>query len=41
MELLLGTNEQPTKVRIKGRAGTGDITVGVCYKATPLGRLSG
>jgi len=37
MELHLGMDEEPTKslwVRIKGRAeaGTGDITVGVCYR---------
>jgi len=34
MELRLGTNEEPNEslwVRIKGRAGTGDIIVGVCY----------
>ncbi|KAK4831293.1 hypothetical protein QYF61_016763 [Mycteria americana] len=35
MELHLGMDEEPTKslwVRIKGRAGTGDIVVGVCYR---------
>ncbi|PKU29205.1 dtw domain-containing protein 2 [Limosa lapponica baueri] len=35
MELHLGMDEEPTKslrVRIKGRAGTDDITVGVCYR---------
>ncbi|PKU39424.1 dtw domain-containing protein 2 [Limosa lapponica baueri] len=35
MELLLGMAEEPTKslwVKIKGRAGTGDITVRVCYR---------
>jgi len=35
MELLLGMDEEPTEslwVKIKGRAGTGDTTVEVCYK---------
>ena len=35
MELHLGMDEEPTEslwVRIKGRAGTGDIIVGVCYR---------
>ena len=35
MELCLGMHEEPTEslwVRIKGRAGTGDIIVGVCYR---------
>jgi len=35
MELHLGVDEEPTKslwVRIKGRAGTGDIIVGVCSR---------
>ena len=35
MELCLGMGEEPTEslwVRIEGRAGTGDITVGVCYR---------
>ena len=35
MELCLGMDEEPTeslRVKIKGRAGTGDITVGVCYR---------
>jgi len=35
MELLLGMVEEPTEslqVRIKGRAGTGDIIVGICYR---------
>ena len=35
MELRLGMDEEPTKslwVRIKGRAGTGNIIVGVCYR---------
>ncbi|GAB0183842.1 hypothetical protein GRJ2_000849500 [Grus japonensis] len=35
MELHLGMDEEMTKsfwVRIKGRAGTGDTTVGVCYR---------
>ncbi|KAM9590815.1 uncharacterized protein ACIBXB_005869 [Morphnus guianensis] len=35
MELCLGMDEEPTEslwVRIKGRAGTGDIIVGVCYR---------
>jgi len=34
MKLHLGMDEEPTKslwVRIKGRAVTGDIIVGVCY----------
>ncbi|GAB0205858.1 hypothetical protein GRJ2_003051400 [Grus japonensis] len=34
MELCLGMDEEPTEslwVRIKGRAGTGDTIVGVCY----------
>ena len=36
MELCLGMEEEPTEglwVRIKGRAGTDDIIVGVCYRA--------
>ncbi|GAB0178597.1 hypothetical protein GRJ2_000325000 [Grus japonensis] len=35
MELHLGMDEEPTEslwVRIKGRAGAGDIIVGVCYR---------
>ena len=35
MEFHLGMDEEPTErlwVRIKGRAGTGDIIVGVCYR---------
>ena len=35
MELCLQMDEEPTKnlwVRIKGRAGTGDIIMGVCYR---------
>ena len=35
MELRLGMDEEPTErlwVRIKGRAGTGDIIVGICYR---------
>ena len=35
MELCLGMDEELTKslwVRIKGRVGTGDIIVGVCYR---------
>ena len=35
MELCLGMDEEPTEslwVRIKGRAGTGYIIVGVCYR---------
>jgi len=35
MELHLGMDEEPTEslcVRTKGRAGTGDIIVGVCYR---------
>ena len=35
MELCLGMDEEPTKslwVRTKGRAGTGDIIVEVCYR---------
>ena len=35
MELCLGMDEEVTKslwVRIKDRAGTGDIIVGVCYR---------
>ena len=35
MELRLGLDEEPTEslwVKIKGRAGTGDVTVGVCYR---------
>ena len=35
MELSLGKDEELTKsfwVRMKGRAGTGDIIVGVCYR---------
>jgi len=35
MELHLGLNEEPTEslwVRIKGRAGAGDIMIGVCYR---------
>jgi len=35
MELCLGMDEEPTKslwIRINGRAGTGDIAVGVCYR---------
>ena len=39
MELCLGMDEEPTEslwVRIKGRAGTGDIIVGVCYRLPNL-----
>jgi len=35
MELCLGFDEEPTEslwVKIQGRAGTGDIIVGVCYR---------
>ncbi|PKU28864.1 dtw domain-containing protein 2 [Limosa lapponica baueri] len=35
MELHLGMDEEPTEslwVKIRGRTGTGDITLGVCYK---------
>lgn len=35
MELHLGMNEEPSKslwVRIEGKARTGDIIVGVCYR---------
>jgi len=35
MELRLGMDEEPTEslwVKIKGRTGTGNITVGVCYR---------
>jgi len=35
MELHMRTDEEPTEslwVRIKGRAGTGDIIMGVCYR---------
>jgi len=35
MELFLGMAEEPTEslwVRIKGRAGKGDVIVGVCYR---------
>lgn len=35
MELCLGMDEEPTKslwVRIKGMAGIGDTTLGVCYR---------
>jgi len=35
MELHLGMDEEPTESlcdRIKDRAGTGDIIVGVCYR---------
>ncbi|GAB0209274.1 mitochondrial enolase superfamily member 1 [Grus japonensis] len=40
MDLHLGMEEEPTKslwVRIKGRAGTGDIIVGVCYRPPDQG----
>ncbi|GAB0203375.1 hypothetical protein GRJ2_002803100 [Grus japonensis] len=40
MELHLGMEEEPTKslwVRIKGRAGAGDITAGVCYRPPDQG----
>ncbi|GAB0199646.1 hypothetical protein GRJ2_002430000 [Grus japonensis] len=40
MELHLGMEEEPTKslwVRIKGRAGAGDIIVGVCYRPPDQG----
>ncbi|GAB0180798.1 hypothetical protein GRJ2_000545100 [Grus japonensis] len=40
MELHLGMDEEPTKslwVRIKGRAGTGDIIVWVCYRPPDQG----
>ena len=39
MELCLGMDEEPTEslwVRIKGRAGTRDIIVGVCYRPPDL-----
>jgi len=35
MELCLGTDEEPTEslwVKIQGRTGMRDITVGVCYR---------
>jgi len=44
MELCLGMDEELTEsswVRIKGRAGTGDITVGGLLQATQPGRPSG
>ncbi|GAB0200487.1 hypothetical protein GRJ2_002514100 [Grus japonensis] len=40
MELHLGMDEEPTEslwVRIKGRAGTGDIIAGVCYRPPDQG----
>ncbi|GAB0179437.1 hypothetical protein GRJ2_000409000 [Grus japonensis] len=40
MELHLGMDEEPTKslwVRIKGRAGAGDIVAGVCYRPPDQG----
>ncbi|GAB0207584.1 hypothetical protein GRJ2_003224100 [Grus japonensis] len=40
MELHLGMEEEPTErlwVRIKGRAGAGDIIVGVCYRPPDQG----
>ncbi|GAB0204290.1 hypothetical protein GRJ2_002894600 [Grus japonensis] len=40
MELHLGMEEEPTEslwIRIKGRAGAGDITVGVCYRPPDQG----
>ncbi|GAB0208438.1 hypothetical protein GRJ2_003309500 [Grus japonensis] len=40
MELHLGMDEEPTEslwVRIKGRAGAGDIIVGVCYRPPDQG----
>ncbi|GAB0190424.1 hypothetical protein GRJ2_001507700 [Grus japonensis] len=40
MELHLGMDEEPTKslwVRIKGRAGAGDIIAGVCYRPPDQG----
>ncbi|GAB0183467.1 hypothetical protein GRJ2_000812000 [Grus japonensis] len=40
MELCLGMDEELTEslwVRIKGRAGAGDITVGVCYRPPDQG----
>jgi len=35
MELCLGLDKEPTEslwIKIKSRVGTGDITVGVCYR---------
>ncbi|PKU27961.1 hypothetical protein llap_21735 [Limosa lapponica baueri] len=46
MELCLGMDEEPTEslwVKIKQRAGTGDVTAGVCYRPPDLedcGRLA-
>ncbi|GAB0202830.1 hypothetical protein GRJ2_002748600 [Grus japonensis] len=40
MELHLGMDEEPTEslwVRIKGRAGAGDIVVGICYRPPDQG----
>ncbi|GAB0210046.1 hypothetical protein GRJ2_003470400 [Grus japonensis] len=40
MELHLGVDEEPIEsfwIRIKGRAGTGDILVGVCYRPPDQG----
>ncbi|GAB0190160.1 hypothetical protein GRJ2_001481300 [Grus japonensis] len=40
MELCLGMDEEPTEslwVRLKGRAGTGDTIVGVCYRPPDQG----
>jgi len=40
MELHLGLDEEPTEslwVKIQDRAGTGDITVGVCYRPPDKG----
>ncbi|GAB0185603.1 hypothetical protein GRJ2_001025600 [Grus japonensis] len=40
LELHLGMDEEPTEslwVRIKGRAGAGDITAGVCYRPPDQG----
>ncbi|GAB0205938.1 hypothetical protein GRJ2_003059400 [Grus japonensis] len=40
MELHLGMDEEPTEnlwVRIEGRAGTGDIIAGVCYRPPDQG----
>jgi len=44
MELHLGLDEEPTEslwVKIKGRAGTGNIIAGVCGRPPDQGRASG
>ncbi|PKU43418.1 rna-directed dna polymerase from mobile element hypothetical protein [Limosa lapponica baueri] len=44
VELRLGIDEELTEslwVRIKGRAGTGDITVGICYNEALYSQCSG